>query len=387
MMCAAVAGQRGMRVLLIEHAVKLGEKIRISGGGRCNFTNLDGARSERYISENPDFARSALARYVPKDFVSLVRRYRIAFHEKHRGQLFCDDSAEQIIALLRAECEAGRVELRQPCAVHSISREGERYLLASDAGELRANRIVIATGGLSIPKIGATDFGYQIARQFGLRVVEPRPALVPLVFDPEAWKPFAALAGMSREVRVRTGAGQFEEDLLFTHRGLSGPAILQISSYWNPRAEIDIDLIPELSLDALNEQLISLKRTSRQGVAQALASLLPQRLAAEWTAFSGLPSEHRLAEVSDAALRRLATSLKQWRLVPTGTEGYKKAEVTRGGVATDELSQSTFEAKRAPGLHFIGELVDVTGWLGGYNFQWAWASGFAAGQAMAAPRS
>jgi len=387
MMCAAVAGQRGARVLLIDHAVKIGEKIRISGGGRCNFTNVEGARPERYLSENPHFARSALARFTPQDFVALVRRHRIAFHEKHRGQLFCDDSAEQIIALLRAECEAGRVEWRQPCSVHSIEREAGRYGLASDGGVLHADRVVIATGGLSIPKIGATDFGYRIARQFGLRIVEPRPALVPLVFDAEAWAPFGALAGISREVRVRTGTGQFDEDLLFTHRGLSGPAILQISSYWNPRAAIDIDLVPELAPDMLAERFLALKRASRGKVADALGGLLPQRLAAQWATLNGLAPDARLAEAPDSGLRRLAGSLKHWQLTPTGTEGYRKAEVTRGGVATVELSQASLEAKRVPGLHFIGEVVDVTGWLGGYNFQWAWASGYAAALAITAARA
>jgi predicted Rossmann fold flavoprotein len=381
MMCAAVAGQRGARVLLIEHSPKLGEKIRISGGGRCNFTNLH-TRAECFISENPHFAPSALARYTPADFISLVRRHRIEFHEKHRGQLFCDDSAEQIIAMLRAECDAANVEWRMPCSVHSIARGGERFVVDCDGGPVRTRRVVIATGGLSIPKIGATDFGYRVARQFGLRIVETRPALVPLTFDAERWRPFASLSGISLEVSVRCDGGEFTEDLLFTHRGLSGPAILQISSYWNPRDAIEIDLTPEQPDDALAASLLELKRGSRQTVVNALATLLPRRLAEEWSTLQGV-GEQRIADLADKALRALAASLKHWTLVPSGTEGYRKAEVTRGGVATDELDQTSFEAKKAPGLHFIGEVVDVTGWLGGYNFQWAWASAVAAGRAVA----
>jgi predicted Rossmann fold flavoprotein len=384
MMCAAVAGQRGARVVLIDHATKLAEKIRISGGGRCNFTNVDAGLPERYLSENPHFARSALSRYTPADFIALVKRHRIAFHEKHKGQLFCDDSAEQIIAMLQAECGAGDVQWRMPCAVNAVRRAGTGYELDTDAGSLRAGRVVIATGGLSIPKIGATDFGYRIARQFGLRIVEPRPALVPLTFDADAWRPFAQLAGVAYEVRVTCGAGCFDEDLLFTHRGLSGPAILQISSYWNPRDPIQIDLVPSMSRAAQTDALLQLKRNSRQTVPNALATLMPRRLAEQWSLVQGHASDQRIAEVPDAGLRALATSLKEWRLTPSGTEGFRKAEVTRGGVATDELSQSTLEARRAPGLHFIGEVIDVTGWLGGYNFQWAWASGFVAGSESAA---
>ena len=381
MMCAAIAGQRGLRVLLIEHFPKVGEKIRISGGGRCNFTNVH-TRPESFISENPQFARSALARYTPSDFVALVRKHRIAFHEKHKGQLFCDDSAEQIIAMLRAECDAGNVQWRIPCAVQSIQREGDHFSLQSDAGALSAQRVVIATGGMSIPKIGASDYGYGIARQFGLRIVEPRPALVPLVFDTAAWQPFSAMAGVSLEACVRAGAGRFDEDLLFTHRGLSGPAILQISSFWNPRQPIRIDLVPALAHAELSEHLIALKRSSRQTIANALITLLPHRLAEHWVAKLGIDTNARIAEVPDSVLREAAASLKDWQVTPSGTEGYRKAEVTRGGVATDELSQTTFEARRMPGLHFIGEVVDVTGWLGGYNFQWAWASGYAAGIAL-----
>ena len=383
LMCAAVAGQRGARVVLIDHASRLAEKIRISGGGRCNFTNVDAGRHERYLSENPQFARSALTRYTPADFIALVRRHGIAFHEKHRGQLFCDESAEQIIAMLSAECDAGGVQWRMPCAVRAVRRGGGGYELDTDAGVLNAQRVVIATGGLSVPKIGATDFGYRIARQFGLRIVEPRPALVPLTFDAEAWKPFAELAGVSLEVRVGCNGGVFDEDLLFTHRGLSGPAILQISSYWNPRDELQIDLLPGISHTGLDEELLRLKRASRQSLDNAVSTLLPRRLAEQWIRLQRYAPERRIAELGDGELRSLAASMKSWRIVPSGTEGYRKAEVTRGGVATDELSQATLEAHKAQGLHFIGEVVDVTGWLGGYNFQWAWSSGVATARGIA----
>ena len=384
MMCAAVAGQRGARVVLIESASRLAEKIRISGGGRCNFTNVDAGRHERYLSENPQFARSALSRYTPADFIALVRGHGIAFHEKHKGQLFCDDSAEQIIEMLKAECTAGGVQWRMPCGVQTMRRSVGGFELETDVGLLQTTRVVIATGGLSIPKIGATDFGYRVARQFGLRTVEPRPALVPLTFDAVTWKPFSELAGVSLEVRVGCNDGTFDEDLLFTHRGLSGPAILQISSYWNPRNELQIDLAPQLSSPEMEEALLQLKRTSRQTLDNALATVLPRRLAEHWIRLQGYSRERRIAELADDGLRTLAASLKDWRIVPTGTEGYRKAEVTRGGVATDELSQSTLEARNVAGLHFIGEVVDVTGWLGGYNFQWAWSSGVAAGLAVRA---
>ena len=380
MMCAAVAGQRGARVLLIEHATKLGEKIRISGGGRCNFTNRH-AQPANFLSDNPDFCRSALARYGAQDFIALVRRHGIAFHEKHKGQLFCDDSSEQIIALLRAECEAGRVRWAMPCRVRRVAARGDGgFELDTDEGSLQARRVVIATGGLSIPKIGASDFGYRIARQFGLRVIEPQPALVPLTFAD--WQPFVPLAGVSLEVRIGCNGMHFDEDLLFTHRGLSGPAILQISSFWNPGDTLALDLAPSFAGDALAAALVAHKRQSRQTLTNVLAALLPRRLAEGWIASNGLGGEARIADASDKALRALASGLQQWRLQPDGSEGWRKAEVTRGGVATDELSQSSFEARRVPGLHFIGEVVDVTGWLGGYNFQWAWSSAVACGMAL-----
>jgi predicted Rossmann fold flavoprotein len=382
MMCAAVAGQRGARVLLIDHATKLAEKIRISGGGRCNFTNVN-AGPAHFISENPHFARSALARYTAADFVALVRRHRIAFHEKHKGQLFCDDSAEDIIEMLRAECDAGGVRWAMPCAVRRIGRQGELFEVDTEQGAQRARRVVIATGGLSIPKIGATDFGYRVARQFGLRVVEPRPALVPLTFEPSAWAPFVGLAGVSLDVHAACGEGAFDEDMLFTHRGLSGPAILQISTFWQPGAAIRLNLAPQFADASLAEALLAAKHGGRQALHNALAQLLPRRLADGWLASQRIDGTQRLADLPDRTLRTLAQSLTQWQLVPSGSEGYRKAEVTRGGVATDELSQATLETKRVPGLHFIGEVVDVTGWLGGYNFQWAWSSGYAAAQALA----
>ena len=381
MMCAAVAGQRGARVLLIDHAEKLGEKIRISGGGRCNFTNIH-TRPENFLSANPHFCRAALARYTAADFVALVRRHHIGFHEKHKGQLFCDDSSTQIINMLRAECDAGSVRWAMPCKVARIGRRGELFEVATDQGTHPSHRIVIATGGLSIPKIGATDFGYRIARQFDLRIVPTAPALVPLTFDAAAWRPFAPLAGISLEVGVGCGGGHFIEDLLFTHRGLSGPAILQVSSFWRSGDAVQIDLAPQFAADALVGKLLASKRDSRQNLVNVFATLLPRRLADGWLCVRELAGEQRIAEVSDKALRALAESLRRWTVVPSGSEGYRKAEVTRGGVDTDELSQHSFEAKRVPSLHFIGEVVDVTGWLGGYNFQWAWASGVACGEAI-----
>jgi len=380
MMCAAVAGQRGRRVILLDHASKLGEKIRISGGGRCNFTNLNTA-PEHFISRNPHFCRSALARYSPHDFIALVKSYGIGYHEKHRGQLFCDQSSEQIIELLRRECERGAVQWRMPCSVKAIRRENSGFVVATDQGEISTGRVVIASGGMSIPKIGASDYGLRVARQFGLKIVEPRPALVPLTFAAEVWQPFSALAGVSLPVRVSSGDGDFLEDLLFTHRGLSGPAILQISSYWHAGQALCLDLIPTLELEAV---LCQLKEHGRQQLGRVLQSWLPRRLAEGWlqqAAWSDW-AECRLAEVPDQVLAGLGKSLQGWKLVPSGSEGWRKAEVMRGGVDTVELSQTTLEAKKVPGLHFVGEVVDVTGWLGGYNFQWAWASAHACGQAV-----
>lgn len=375
MMCAAVAGQRGRSVVLLDHAERLAEKIRISGGGRCNFTNCE-VGHRNFLSENPDFARGVLSRYGSSDFVDLVMRHRIPFHEKHRGQLFCDDSSESIIRMLVAECDAGGVDWRRPAKVRSVAKDAERFVVATDAGSIEAPSVVIATGGLSIPKIGATDFAFRIARQFGHRVVEPRPALVPLTFDAATWAPFVPLAGIATEVDIRSGEGRFREDLLLTHRGLSGPATLQISSYWAPGTAITIDLAPGVDLAAALE---AERAGSRRTVANALASHLPARLATTWAA--RFPEGRRIAELSKVAVRELAESLSTWRIVPDGTEGYRKAEVTAGGVDTRELSQKSLESRRVPGLYFIGEAVDMTGWLGGYNFQWAWSSGYVAGQA------
>ncbi len=381
LMCAGIAGQRGRSVVLIDHAERLAEKIRISGGGRCNFTNRD-VGPANFISRNPHFARSALERYTAADFVALVRCHRIAFHEKHRGQLFCDESSDRIIAMLVAECDAGGVHWRRPVRLLDLAPDGAGFRIDTDAGSLAAARVVVATGGLSIPKIGATDFAYRTAKRFGLAIVEPRPALVPLTFAAAAWAPFAPLAGVALEVEIRcereTSPMRFREDLLFTHRGLSGPAVLQISSYWKPGGALDIDLVPGVDLASV---LRDRKAASRETLSHCLASRLPKRVAAQWQALAGI-DDRRLAELSNGVLTALADRVEHWRIVPDGTEGFRKAEVTVGGIDTDELSQKTFEAKRMPGLHFIGEAVDVTGWLGGYNFQWAWSSGFAAGLAV-----
>lgn len=382
MMCAAVAGQRGRRVVLIDHAGKLAEKIRISGGGRCNFTNV-GAGPQHYLSQNPHFCRSALSRYTPQDFIGLVKRHRIGFHEKHKGQLFCDDSAEDIIAMLKAECDAGNVSWRMPCTVQEVGKSGEHFRIATSAGEIQAASLVIATGGLSIPKIGATDFAYRIARQFDLKLIDTRPGLVPLTFDGKAWQSLTELAGIALEVEVETGAkkerGHFLEDLLFTHRGLSGPAILQISSYWKPGTPLTLNLLPQLDVA---ETLIDGKGTIKKNLGNILAQWLPNRLAEGWLKINGFDAGARIADMPDKSLKKLGDSLNRWVILPSGSEGYRKAEVTLGGVDTRELSQQTMMANKVPGLHFIGEAMDVTGWLGGYNFQWAWASGVAAGSAV-----
>jgi len=384
--CAAQAGQRGARVLLVDHAEKVGEKIRISGGGRCNFTNRD-ATPAQFHSRNPHFCRSALARYTAQDFIALVQRHRIPFHEKHRGQLFCDESSQDIIDLLLRECDAGRVERWQPCAVAAVrsGAGGARFEVDTVRGPVEAHSVVVATGGLPVPKIGATDFGLRVARQFGHAIVEPRPALVPLVFDATEWAPFVALSGVSLEVEISSGGGKqrarFVEDLLFTHRGLSGPAVLQASSYWQPGETLEIAFVPGTDWP---ETLARAKATSRRQLGNELASHLPQRLAQAWLARGGLPEDRPMPEVADRPLRQLAESLAAWRIAPSGTEGWKKAEVMAGGVDTREIDSRTMESRRSPGLHFIGEVLDVTGWLGGYNFQWAWSSGHACAEALAA---
>jgi hypothetical protein len=389
--CAGQAGQRGLKVLLLDHSEKVAEKIRISGGGRCNFTNI-GTTPAQFLGENPHFCRSALSRYTPQDFVELLQKHAVPFHEKHKGQLFCDRSAEDIINLLLAECALGGVTRWQPCAVKSLEGPAQTgtdfYHIHSDRGLIQTPQIVIATGGLSIPKIGATDFGYRIARQFGLKMIEPKPALVPLTFDGQDWQPFAQLAGLALPVLMETGAADaspkqrkkatvFAEDLLFTHRGLSGPAVLQISSFWQPGEPVRVNLAPGVDLAAT---LLRSKAGSRKLVANELASLVPNRLAEAWTG-TDEALQRPISDATDKALHTLAQRLSDWQLTPNGTEGYKKAEVTTGGVDTRELSSQTMESKQK-GLYFIGEVVDVTGWLGGYNFQWAWASGFACAQAL-----
>ena len=391
--CAAQAGQRGLKVLLIDHAEKVAEKIRISGGGRCNFTNRDldpRAPHKHFVGQNPQFCRSALSRYTPADFIALLDQHGISHHEKHKGQLFADRSAEDIIQMLLAECAKGQVERWQPCSIKNTAFLASSadaacagsYQIDTTRGPVSARSLVVATGGLSIPKIGATDFGYRLAQQFAIPLVERRPGLVPLTFDGDAWAPYAQLSGLALPVEISTGSKKeraaFLEDLLFTHRGLSGPAVLQISSYWQPGTPLSINLAPGTDLP---EALALGKARSKKLIANELATLVPSRLADTWAQQS--PDWQRpINEATDKALARLAEQLARWELTPTGTEGYKKAEVTLGGIDTRALSQQTMEAKAQPGLYFIGEVVDITGWLGGCNFQWAWASAFACAQAL-----
>ncbi len=372
MMCAAVAGQRGRRILLVDHAAEPGAKIVISGGGRCNFTNT-GTAPDRFLSANPHFAKSALGRYTPADFIEMVERHGIAWHEKTLGQLFCDGSARQIVAMLMGECELGGVEraFGQPAMVE---HDGTGFRVAIGGRTVTAPAFVVATGGPSIPKIGATDVSYRLAKQFGLKLVEPRPALVPLTLGPDEAL-FRELAGVSATVVAQAGKAAFREAALFTHRGLSGPAILQASSYWRHGDTVAIDFTPDRDAD----WLVDLKRAQpRASLRRALG--LPDRLA---DALAGrLQIADRLADIPDKALRAASTRLGHWPFRPDGSEGYAKAEVTVGGISTAELSSRTMEARRVPGLYAIGEAVDVTGWLGGYNFQWAWASGSATGNAL-----
>ncbi|WP_236904101.1 NAD(P)/FAD-dependent oxidoreductase [Comamonas serinivorans] len=450
--CAAQASARGATVLLIDHASAVAEKVRISGGGRANFTNqwLDvRAPHKHFVGDNPAFCRSALSRFTPQDFIALVDAHGIAHHEKHKGQLFCDHSAQDLIDMLLALCGRGpgQVSRWQPCRVTAVqalnasrtetssstsippsssSSEREtadtgihpaRYRVTTERGSVLATSVVVATGGLSIPKIGASDFGLRLAQQFGLRVLPTRPGLVPLTFDAQDWAPFVPLAGVALPVRIstvpapasdaapatnpaasaqagtrpgkagqdgkgaaakRAGPVSFDEDLLFTHRGLSGPAVLQISSYWQPGTPLTLNLLPEVDLA---DELLRAKASSRKRVANELARWLPARLADAWCARDPV-WQRAIDQVPDKALQQLAASLQRWQLTPSGTEGYRKAEVTLGGVDTRELSQQTLEAKSRPGLFFIGEVVDITGWLGGYNFQWAWASAHACAQAL-----
>jgi predicted Rossmann fold flavoprotein len=377
LMCAAVAGQGGKRVLVIDHADAPGKKILISGGGRCNFTNIHTA-PDRYLSANPHFMKSALGRYRPEDFIALVDRHRIAWHEKTLGQLFCDGSARQIVAMLLDECDRGAVTLALGSPIASVEHGDGRFRVLAGGIEAEAPALVIATGGPSIPKMGATGFAYDLARQFGLKVVEPRPALVPLVLGPEE-SLFQSLSGVATEVVASAGKASFREAALFTHKGLSGPAILQISSYWRHREPVEIDFLP----DQAKGWLVAAKKARpRSGIGSALGALLPARLAEALAERIGLAGE--LANLADRKLEEAERRLAAWRFLPSGTEGFAKAEVTAGGIATAGLSSQTMAASSVPGLYAIGEAVDVTGWLGGYNFQWAWASGWAAAEAIKA---
>lgn len=377
MMCAIEAGKRGRRVMVIDHADAPGEKIRISGGGRCNFTNL-GAGPANFLSQNPHFCRSALSRYTQHDFIKMVDRHGIRWHEKTLGQLFCDTSAREIIDMLLSEMDAAGAELSLETSVHSVApHAGGGFDIDTSRGPLRAASLVIATGGLSIPKMGATGFGYDIARQFGIDVLPTRAGLVPLLFAPEILAQTKSLSGVSVDpARVSCGKTAFDEALLLTHRGISGPSILQISSYWTEGADIVIDLLPGCDLFG---ELKDLRNAGNRTVLHnALAPFIPRRLAELVAAETGF--DLPMADLSDQKLRAVADRLHRWRVTPTGSEGYRTAEVTLGGVDTRALSSKTMESRKVPGLYFIGEVVDVTGWLGGYNFQWAWSSGWCAGQ-------
>jgi predicted Rossmann fold flavoprotein len=373
LMCAGIAARRGRSVLVLEQARHPGEKIRISGGGRCNFTNLHTSPAN-FLSRNPRFCHSALSGYSQHDFIALVEQYGIAWHEKTRGQLFCDGSSRQIIDLLLKECAGA--QLRPGVRISSIAKGEDGFAVTTDQGEFRCRALVVATGGPSIPKMGASGFGYKIAEQFGLNIVPPRASLVPLTFDAAMLAEFKDLSGISVEASVSCGKTRFDEALLFTHRGLSGPAILQISSYWRAGDDIVVDMAPDVDVLATLKHLR--RDHPRQELATALTGLLPKRLAQ--TIADQIAGPDRLADFSDRFLMNAAAAVKQWHVRPNGTEGYRTAEVTLGGVDTTELSSRTFEAKSVPGLYFIGEVIDVTGHLGGFNFQWAWSSGHAAGR-------
>jgi predicted Rossmann fold flavoprotein len=375
MMAAIEAGKRGRRVLIFDHAKSPGEKIRISGGGRCNFTNLQ-TRLDRFISSNPRYAASALARYKPADFVALVERYGIAYHEKTLGQLFCNGSSQQIINMLTAEMTKAGVDLELATTLERIERTERGFDITLSSGRVSCRSFIVASGGKSIPKMGATNLGYRLAEQFGLRVTETRPALVPLTFEPRMLEKLAPLAGVSTDVVATAGGKSFREALLFTHRGLSGPAILQISSYWREGDPISIDFVPDLDLKEILRR--ARKETPKHALQTVLAQLLPKRLAQMLAEETGIDGQ--IGDFSDAKIAAVEMHLKRWSTKPTGTEGYRTAEVTLGGVDTRDLDSTTMMARNVPGLYMIGECVDVTGWLGGYNFQWAWSSGWAAGQ-------
>jgi predicted Rossmann fold flavoprotein len=377
LMCAGVAGQRGRSVLVLEQARHPAEKIRISGGGRCNFTNLH-TTPANFLSDNPRFCHSALSGYTQQDFIALVEQYGIAFHEKTRGQLFCDGSSRQIIDMLLEECRKARAQLRLGVRISAISKSESGFVVTTDQGEFRGRALVVATGGPSIPKMGSSGFGYKVAEQFGLKIVPPRAALVPLTFDAALLAQFKEMSGVAVDAVVSCGKACFDEALLFTHRGLSGPAILQISSYWRDGLDIVIDMAPGTDVLAGLKQLR--RDHPKQEMATALSGLVPKRLARIIADVTAGPE--RLADFSDKLLMQVAAGVQQWRVRPNGTEGYRTAEVTLGGVDTSELSSKTFESRSVPGLYFIGEVVDVTGHLGGFNFQWAWSSGVAAGRSV-----
>jgi len=372
LMCAIEAGKRGRRVALLEHADRCGKKILISGGGRCNFTNLH-CRPENFLSANPHFAKSALAGYTPADFIALVEKHHIAYHEKTLGQLFCDGSSREILDMLENECRTARVSISPKTLVSEVTRATE-FVVRTSGGEFRSASLVVATGGLSIPKIGATSLGYDLARQFGLKIQPTRPGLVPLVMNPDDLSTYGDLAGVSTEVSASCGHATFREKMLFTHRGLSGPAILQVSSYWSPGSPIQLDLAPGREVTA-NFCDPAVPRTVA-ALRSSVQAFLPTRLANRWLEKNAPPA------LNNPSLAAFEDRLHHWTLTPAGTEGYEKAEVTAGGVDTDELSSKTMESQKVPGLFFIGEVVDVTGHLGGFNFQWAWASGVAAGRAV-----
>jgi predicted Rossmann fold flavoprotein len=376
LMCAIEAGRRGRRVVLLDHAERIGKKILISGGGRCNFTNIH-CRAENFLSENPHFAKSALARFTPSDFIALIEKHGIRYHEKTLGQLFCDRSAHEVVTMLERECADAGVQIIVGTRAISVIRDGN-FRVETAETVFEAEAVVVATGGLSIPKMGATGFGYSLAEQFGLRITECRPGLVPLVFSAQDREQWCDLAGVSTEVVVASETplprNSFQEKMLITHRGLSGPAILQVSSYWRPGESVAVDLAPDAEVIAP-----LLTRNARRDAAAAVLAIravLPARMAERWIAL------HQPANWTNASLAIMEQELHAWRITPAGTEGYAKAEVTTGGVDTAELDAKTMQSRKVPGLYFIGEVVDVTGWLGGYNFQWAWASGFSAGQAV-----
>ena len=375
LMCAIEAGKRGRSVTILDHSKKIAEKIRISGGGRCNFTNIHTSPAN-FLSENKHFCKSALSNYTPSDFIALVEKHKIPYHEKTLGQLFCDDSAQNIIDMLVKECRDAGVTISMETSIESISHTDNTYTLNTSKGTIETSALVVACGGLSIPKIGATPFGYNIAAQFGLDIIKPRAGLVPLTFEGDIKDRCKALTGLSIDANLHANKTNFREGMLFTHRGLSGPSILQISSYWNEGDAININMTPDQNVDTFLKD--RRQKTPKQDIQNIVADLLPKRLAESICTEQNI--QGRIADLSNKALEALAAHINNWTIKPCGTEGYRTAEVTLGGVNTNELSSKTFEAKKQDGLFFIGEVVDVTGHLGGFNFQWAWASGYTAGQ-------